>query len=175
MDGAALARVLNVAGHPSPSHCCRPIVVIQSPLSNCHPQILTLVFIDILAVGGGGGGINAIAVAVAVAVTIAITITVAVAVATSIIAVITIIAVIVDVHRCCPILVVKSPSPNRHPLIAAVIAINIVPVDGSSGITATDIAVTVAVSAIIVAAVIVGVHHHCPIVIVLLLLSNCHP
>jgi hypothetical protein len=34
MDGAALASILHVAGHPSSSHCCCPIIVVQllSPL-----------------------------------------------------------------------------------------------------------------------------------------------
>jgi hypothetical protein len=87
MSGAALASILHVPGHPLPSHCCCPIVVIQSPSSNCPAWIATVVFIKIVAVVGGGGTI-AVAVAIAVAVTVAI----AIAVST-----ITAIAVIVKV------------------------------------------------------------------------------
>jgi hypothetical protein len=73
-------------------HCC-PIFIIQSPSSNCHPQIAAIIVIDIVSIGGGGG---IIAVVFAVAITVAISSTIPV------------IAVIVDValstllcHRCC--------------------------------------------------------------------------
>ncbi len=51
--------------HPSPSHHCRPIIVVKSPLSNRHPQMAAVVVIDIVSVGSGGGIIT-IAGAVAV-------------------------------------------------------------------------------------------------------------
>jgi hypothetical protein len=69
MGGAALASVLHIAGHPLPSHCCHPIVVIQLLSSNCRPQITTVIFIDIVIVGSGSG-IIAIAITITVAVTV---------------------------------------------------------------------------------------------------------
>jgi hypothetical protein len=81
MGGAALASVLHVAGRPSPSHSHHPIVIVQSPLSYCHPQNAAVVVINIVDISSGGGIIT-------------IAVTVAVAVAVSAIAVIT---VIVDV------------------------------------------------------------------------------
>jgi hypothetical protein len=74
--------ILHVAGHPSPTHCCHPIVVVQSPLFYHCPQKAAVV-VDIAAVGSGGG-----------IVTIAVAVAVAIAVAVSAIAVI---AVIVDI------------------------------------------------------------------------------
>jgi hypothetical protein len=95
MGGTALASVLHVAGRPSPSCRCCPIVVVQSPSSYRRPQNAAVVVIDILSVGSGGGII-----------TIAITIAVIAAVST-----IALIAVIVDValttllhHRCIVVL-----------------------------------------------------------------------
>ena len=159
MDGTALARILHVTGRPSPSHLRHPIVVVQSPLFNCCPQLATVVFIDIVAIGGGGG-------------IIAFAIAVVIAVAVSAIAVI---AVIIDVHHCCPIFVFKLPSSNCRPQITAVVVINIAAVGSSGGIIANAIAIAVTVSTIAVVAIIVGVHRCCPIVVVLLLLSYRHP
>jgi len=48
MDGAALASVLHVAGHPSSSHRSCPIIVVQSPLSNCRPRIAVAIAVAIL-------------------------------------------------------------------------------------------------------------------------------
>ncbi len=67
MDGAALASILHVPGHPSPSHHSHPIVVVPLLMSNCCPRFAAIVFIDIVAISGGDGIIavaNAIAVAV---------------------------------------------------------------------------------------------------------------
>jgi hypothetical protein len=94
MGGAALASVLHVAGHPLPSHHCCPIVVIQSPSSNRHPRIATVVFINIVAVIGGNG---IIAVAIAIAIAIAITVAIAFAVSAVAISAIAVVIVIVDV------------------------------------------------------------------------------
>ncbi len=77
IGGAALASILHVAGHPLPSHCHHPIVVVQLSSSNCRPQIAAVVFIDIIAIVVGGG---IIAIAIAVAVTIVVAVTVAIAV-----------------------------------------------------------------------------------------------
>ncbi len=71
MGGAALARVLHVAGCPLPSHCSPPIVVVHLPLSNHHPQITLTIAI-------------AVAIAIAVFVAVAIVVDVAVAVAIAI-------------------------------------------------------------------------------------------
>jgi hypothetical protein len=65
-------------------------------LSNYHPQITTVDFIDIIAVGGSGG-IIAVAAAIAIAITIAIAIA---------ISAIYVIAVISNVHHHCSILVI---------------------------------------------------------------------
>ncbi len=96
MVGAALASILHVAGCPSPSHHCRPIVVIQLPLSYHRPQNAAVVIINIVSIGSGSG-----------IVTITM-ITIAVIAAVSAIAVV---AVIVDVpsttllcHRCITVL-----------------------------------------------------------------------
>jgi hypothetical protein len=86
MGGAALASILQVAGHPLPSHCHRPIVVVQSLLSNYHPRSATVIFIDSVADSGGG---SIIAVAVTVAVAIPITVS-AIAIA--------IVTIIVNLH-----------------------------------------------------------------------------
>jgi hypothetical protein len=142
MDGTALACILHVAGRPSPSHCCHPIVVIQSSSSKRRPRIATVVFIHIIAVGGDDGII-------------------AIPVAISTIAVIAIIAVIVDVHRRCPIVAIRLPSSNQRPRIVAIVIIDIVAVSGSGGIIAAAVAVVVAISAITVVAVVVDVHRPC--------------
>jgi hypothetical protein len=131
------------------------------PSFNHHPRIASVVFIDIIAVGGNGSIIT-IAVAVAVAVAIAISTIAA-------------IAVIVDVHRCCPIVVVKLPSSNRRPQITTIVLIDIVAVNGSGGIIAITITASIIISAIAVVAVIVGVHHRCPIDVVLSPLSYRRP
>ncbi len=66
MGGAALASILHVAGHPSPSHHCRPIVVVQLQWLNCCPWITAIVVIDIVAISGGSGGIITIATAITI-------------------------------------------------------------------------------------------------------------
>jgi hypothetical protein len=86
MGGAALASVLHVAGHPSPSHCCRPIILVQLPSSNHRPQSAAVVFINSVA-DNGGGGIIAVAVAIAVAIPVTVS-----AIA------ITVVTVIVNLH-----------------------------------------------------------------------------
>jgi hypothetical protein len=65
MGGAALASDLHVAGYPSPSHHCCPIVIVQSPLSYRHPRNAAVVVINIVSIGSGGGIIT-------IAITIAI-------------------------------------------------------------------------------------------------------
>jgi hypothetical protein len=102
MGGAALASILQVAGHPSPSHCRRPIVVVQSPSSNFRPRSAAVIFIDSVA-DGGGGGIIAVAVAIAVAIPITV----------SAIAIV-VVTVIDDLHQRCPIVDIQSPSLNRR-------------------------------------------------------------
>ncbi len=55
MGGAVLASILHVAGRPSPSHCCRPIVVVQLTLSYCCPQNAAVVVINIVSISSGSG------------------------------------------------------------------------------------------------------------------------
>ncbi len=103
MGGAALASILKVAGHSSPSHPCHPIVVVQLPSSDRHPQSTAVVFIN--SVNNGGGG-SIIAVAIAVGVAIPVTVS-AIAIA--------VLTIIVDLHQRCPIVDVQSPFLNcRH-------------------------------------------------------------
>jgi hypothetical protein len=94
MSGAALASVLHFAGHQSPSHRCRPIVVVQLPSSYCHPRNTSVAFINIVSVGSSSG-----------IVTIAITIAIIAAVST--IAVITVIvdtALMTLLRHCCVVM-----------------------------------------------------------------------
>jgi hypothetical protein len=85
------------------------IDVVPSSLSNCHPLNTAIVFIDIVTISGGGGIIAvAAAVAIAAAITIAIAIAIAVAVTVAVSAV-AVIAVIINVHPCCPIVVILFP------------------------------------------------------------------
>jgi hypothetical protein len=123
--------------------------------SNCCPWITSILFIEIITVGSGGG-IIAIAVAVAVAVAIAVAVavadtvtvaiavaianTVTVAIAIAAIAIIAVITSIVNIHRRCPITVIKSLPSNQRPPIAAIVVINIVAISGSGGIIAAAVA-----------------------------------
>jgi hypothetical protein len=96
MGCAALANVMHVAGHPLPSHCSPPIVVVQLQSSDCHPLTTAVVFIDIVAIGGGSGIIT-IAIAVAVALAVAITIS-----TIAVVAVIVNVALSMLLHKHCP-------------------------------------------------------------------------
>ncbi len=91
MGGAALASVLHVAGHPSPTHCCHPIVVVRLPSFYHCPQNAAVVVG--IAADGSGGGIVTIAVAIAVAIPIAVS-------AIAVIAVIVDIASTTLLHHC---------------------------------------------------------------------------
>ncbi len=102
MGGAALASILQVAGHPLPSHCRRPIVVVQSPSSNRRPQSAAVIFIDSVA-NGSGSGIIAVAVAVAIAIPVTV----------SAIAIVVVTA-IDNLHQRCPIVDVQLPSLNHR-------------------------------------------------------------
>ncbi len=102
MGGAALASILQVAGHPLPSHCCHPIVIVLLPLSNCRPRSAAVVFIDSVA-NGGGSGIIAVAVAIAIAIPVTIS---AIAIVVN--------TIINDLHQRCPIVDVQLPSLNRR-------------------------------------------------------------
>jgi hypothetical protein len=92
MGGAALASILHLAGRPSPSHRCCPIVVIQLPSSYHRPQIATVVVINIVALSSSGK-----------IVTISITVAVAVAVSTIAIAAVIVNALSTTLlhHHCC--------------------------------------------------------------------------
>ncbi len=75
-------------------------------------------------------------------------------------------------HRCCPIIVIQSPTSYRRPQNAAVVVIDILSVGSGGGIVtiAINVAVIAAISAIPVVAVIVDVAstallRHCCIVV----------
>jgi hypothetical protein len=157
MGGAALASILHVSGRPLPSHCCRPIVVVQSPSSYCRPLNAAVIIIDIVSVGSSSGIIT-------------IAITVAVFAAVSAIAVI---AVIVDVAsmmllcHCCIVVLFWRPigeagpnhsSPNCPHWCAALASVLHVAATHHHHII-----------------VVPSLYHCCPIVVVKLPLSNCHP